>query len=211
MTKEKLVLKRFVFSSASIEALKAKYVESSGLEYPVYPSRVVALLAFIWSRYVVATDQLKSKIERLHIILHAVNLRTRMDPPLSDYSFGNLFQVTITIASKETSREDCEHLDILKELSGKIMTQDNVILNFTALCGDMTLTLGGERLFLVGWVSLPFKNLITFSDSKLGDGTEAWINLNAEDMVNFECDKKLLAYATTSSGFNVKELLVART
>nr|XP_023901207.1 vinorine synthase-like [Quercus suber] len=106
MTKEKLVLKRFVFSSASIEALKAKYVESSGLEYPVYPSRVVALLAFIWSRYVVATDQLKSKIERLHIILHAVNLRTRMDPPLSDYSFGNLFQVTITIASKETSRED---------------------------------------------------------------------------------------------------------
>ena len=75
----------------------------------------------------------------------------------------------------------------------------------------MTLTLGGERLFLVGWVSLPFKNLITFSDTKLGDGIEAWINLNAEDMVNFECDKELLAYATTSSGFNVKELLVART
>ena len=158
MTKEKLVLKRFVFGSASIEALKAKYVESSGLEYPVYPSRVEALLAFIWSRYVVATDQLKSKIERLHIILHAVNLRTRMDPPLSDYSFGNLFQVTRTIVSKETSWEDwygivvklrdakrkidkdyvkklqvSEHLDILKELSGKIMTQDNVILNFTAL------------------------------------------------------------------------------
>ncbi|XP_065635260.1 stemmadenine O-acetyltransferase-like [Quercus suber] len=152
-----------------------------------------------------------------------------MDPPLSDYSFGNLFQVTTTIASKETSREDwygivvklrdakrkidkdyviklqgSEHLDILGKLSGKIMTQDNVILNFTALCGDMTLTLGGERLFLVGWVSLPFKNLITFSDSKLGDGIEAWIDLNAEDMVNFECDKEFLAYATTSSGFNVK-------
>ena len=83
-----------------------------------------------------------------------------MDPPLSDYSFGNLFQVTITIVSKETSREDwygivvklrdakrkidkdyviklqgSEHLDILKDLSGKIMTQDDVILNFTALCG----------------------------------------------------------------------------
>lgn len=103
MTKEKLVLKIFVFSSASIEALKAKYVESSGLEYPVYPSRVEALLAFIWSRYVVATDQLKSKIERLHIILHTVNLRTRMDPPLSDYSFG---KVTIAIVSKETSCQE---------------------------------------------------------------------------------------------------------
>ena len=42
MTKEKLVLKKFVFSSALIEALKAKYVESStGLE--LYPSRVDAL------------------------------------------------------------------------------------------------------------------------------------------------------------------------
>ena len=48
-TKEKLVLKRFVFSSTSIEALKAKYVESSGLEYPIYPSRIEASSAFIWS------------------------------------------------------------------------------------------------------------------------------------------------------------------
>ena len=49
LTKEKLVLKRFVFSSTSIEALKAKYVESSGLEYPIYPSRIEASSAFIWS------------------------------------------------------------------------------------------------------------------------------------------------------------------
>ncbi|XP_050242315.1 (13S,14R)-1,13-dihydroxy-N-methylcanadine 13-O-acetyltransferase AT1-like [Quercus robur] len=154
-----------------------------------------------------------------------VNLRTRMDPPLSDYSFGNLFQVTIAIVSKETSREDCygivvklrdakgkidkdyvkklqgsEHLEILKELSGKIMTQDNVVLNFTALCGFplYDVDFGWGEPFLVGWVSLPFKNLMTFSDTKLGDGIEAWINLNEEDMAKFECDKELLAYATTS-------------
>ena len=80
------------------------------------------------------------------------------------------------------------------------MTQDNVVLNFTALCGFplYDVDFGWGKPFLVVWVSLPFKNLITFSDTELGDGIEAWINLNEEDMAKFECDKELLAYATTS-------------
>ena len=49
MTKEKLVLKRFVFSFTSIAALKEKYEESLGLENRVHPSRVEALSTFIWS------------------------------------------------------------------------------------------------------------------------------------------------------------------
>ena len=58
MTKEKLVLKKFVFSSALVEALKAKYVESSA-SLELYPSHVNALSTFIWSRYVSTTDQVK--------------------------------------------------------------------------------------------------------------------------------------------------------
>ena len=52
------------------------------------------------------TDQVKSESEKLHIILYAVNLRRRMNPPLSDCSFGNLFQFIPAIVSKETSQED---------------------------------------------------------------------------------------------------------
>ena len=39
MTKEKHVLKKFVFSSASVEALKAKYVENSA-SLELYPSHI---------------------------------------------------------------------------------------------------------------------------------------------------------------------------
>ena len=56
MIKEKLVLKRFMFSSASIVALREKYGESSSLESPIHPSRVEALSVFLWSRYVAATQ-----------------------------------------------------------------------------------------------------------------------------------------------------------
>ncbi|XP_023908122.1 stemmadenine O-acetyltransferase [Quercus suber] len=152
MTKEKLVLKKFVFSSSSVEALKAKYVESSA-SLELYPSHVDALSTFIWSRYVTTTDQVKSESEKLHIILYAVNLRRRMNPPLPDCSFGNLFQLIPAIVSKETSQEDwyrivgklrdakrkldkfdvknlqkrSEQLDLVKEFCGKVMASDTVL------------------------------------------------------------------------------------
>ena len=105
MTKEKLVLKRFVFSSASIAALKAKYAEesSSALENRLYPSRVEALTALIYSRYIAAT-QVKLGAKKLHIVFHAVNLRTRMDPPLPEHSFGNISWPTSAILSSETGQ-----------------------------------------------------------------------------------------------------------
>ncbi|KAL0005475.1 hypothetical protein SO802_013036 [Lithocarpus litseifolius] len=70
MIKEKLVLKRFVFSSATIEALKEKYTESSDLECPLHPSRVEALSAFLWSRYV-ATTQENYGHKKLNLVLFA--------------------------------------------------------------------------------------------------------------------------------------------
>ena len=105
MTKEKLVLKRFVFSSASIAALKAKYAEesSSALENRLYPSHVEALTALIYSRYIAAT-QVKLGAKKLHIVFQAVNLRTRMDPPLPEHSFGNISWPTSAILSSETGQ-----------------------------------------------------------------------------------------------------------
>ena len=222
MPKEKLVLKRFVFSSASVEALKAKYVESSaGLES--YPSRVDALSTFIWSRYATTIDQVKSESEKLHIILYAVNLRRRLNPPLPDCTFGNLFQLIPVIVSKETSQEDwygivrklrdakrkldnfdvknlqksSEQLDLVKEFSGKLMAPDTVVSTFSGLCGfpRYDVDFGWGKPLWIGRASLPYKNLITLTDTKFGDGIEAWINLKEEEMVKFERDKELLSYA----------------
>ncbi|KAK7819176.1 vinorine synthase [Quercus suber] len=187
----------------SVEALKAKYVESStGLE--LYPSR---------NRYVTTTDQVESESEKLHIILYVVNLRRRMNPPLPDCSFGNLFQLIPAIVSKETSQEDWYgivhklrdakrkldkfDLDLVKEFSGKVMAPDTVVSTFSGLCGfpRYDVNFGWGKPLWIGRVSLPHKNLITLTDTKFGDGIEAWINLKEEEMVKFEKDKELLSYA----------------
>ena len=102
ITKENVVTRMFVFEASKIEALKSKYGagdHSKSLEnHQKPPSRVEALSAFIWSRFMAAT-RVKSDIapKRIYAIVHAVNLRTRIDPPLPEHSFGNLYRIAITI------------------------------------------------------------------------------------------------------------------
>ncbi|KAM3749662.1 hypothetical protein ACB098_05G203500 [Castanea mollissima] len=222
MTKEKLVLKRFVFSFATIETLKEKYAESSDLECPLHPSRVEALSAFIWSRYVAATQE-NCGHKKLNLVLFAVNLRTRMDPPLSGNFFGNIFRVATVILSSEERiglvgnlraairkidneyvkklRDHTQHLDFIKEAIEKVLKQDIVPFNFTSLCRFpiYEMDFGWGNPMWIGRVSLPFKNVTVFIDTKSGDGIEAWVNLKEEDMAKFESDPELLAYASTTS------------
>nr|POE52842.1 vinorine synthase [Quercus suber] len=191
-----LVLKRFVFSSASIAALKAKYAEesSSVLENRVYPNRVEALTALIYSRYIAAT-QVKFGAEKLHIVLHAVNLRTRMDPPLPEYSFGNISQLTSAILSSETGQA------LLQSLVGKLRTaigkfnNDFVKKLQEGIDPADRLRESAGKLIWVAWVSSsPLKNTAFFVDTKCGDGIETWVTLKEEDMAKFECDDEILRY-----------------
>ena len=41
----------------------------------------------------------------------------------------------------------------------------------------------------IGRVSLPFKNVVVFLDTKSGDGIKAWVNLKEQDMAKFESDR----------------------
>lgn len=221
MTKEKLVLKRFVFSSASIAALKAKYAEesSSALENRLYPSRVEALTALIYSRYIAAT-QVKLGAKKLHIVFHAVNLRTRMDPPLPEHSFGNISWPTSAILSSETGQalsqglvgklraaigkvnndfvktlqEDNDPANRVREIAGKFRGEDTVIFIFSSLCRFplYVIDFGWGKPIWVAWVnSPPFTNTAFFLDTKCGDGIEAWLTLKDEDMAKFECDDEI--------------------
>ncbi|XP_050277923.1 stemmadenine O-acetyltransferase-like [Quercus robur] len=222
MIKEKLVLKRFVFSSTSVVALREKYGESSDLECPLHPSRVEALSVFLWSRYVAAT-QANIGPKKLNMVLFAVNLRTRMDPPLPRNSFGNIFRLaTVLLSSEERSglvgkvraairkidneyvkklQDHAQHLNFLKEASGKVLTEDVVPFNFSSWCRFpmYEVDFGWGNPMWIGLVSLPFKNVVVFIDTKSGDGIEAWVNLKEEDMTKFEGDTELLAYASTTS------------
>ena len=82
--KDKIVTKRFVFNASTIAALRAKYADhdASGV-LQSRPTRIEALSAFIWSRFI-ATTQGKPDSGKFYTVLHAKNLRTRMDPPLPE-------------------------------------------------------------------------------------------------------------------------------
>ncbi|XP_030958773.1 stemmadenine O-acetyltransferase-like [Quercus lobata] len=146
-----------------------------------------------------------------------------MDPPLPRNSFGNIFRLaTVLLSSEERNglvgkvraairkidneyvkklQDHAQHLNFLKEASGKVMKEDIVPFNFSSWCKFpmYEVDFGWGNPMWIGLVSLPFKNVVIFIDTKSADGIEAWVNLKEEDMAKFESDTELLAYASTTT------------
>ncbi|KAJ6721986.1 F21J9.9 [Salix viminalis] len=227
IAKEDVVTKRFVFSSSSIELLKEKYSAGVGSlenENQRPPSRVEALSVFIWRRFMAATKS-ESRPERIYSMVHAVNLRSRMEPPLPEYSFGNYYRIAFTIPSAGTGGENyslvrqvrdsigkldkqyveklqkgSEHLDFIKEQAAGFLNGEIVYLNFTSLCRFplYEADFGWGKPVWVGCPSLTFKNLVVFMDTASGDGVEALVHLKEEDMVKFQEDEELLQHTVAT-------------
>lgn len=229
ITKENIVTKRFVFAASKIESLKEKYGdhdhEQSLESYQKPPSRVEALSAFIWSRYVAATTVGSGAPERVYAIVHAVNLRTRIDPPLPEYSFGNLYRIAVTVPRLDTG-EECyglvrqvreqvshvdkdyvkklqegnEHLGFIKRSSENFRKGEMVTLSFTSLCRFplYEADFGWGKPTWVGSPALTFNNLVVFMDTKSGGGIEAYINMEKGDLAKMEADKEFIAFASSN-------------
>ncbi|XWS63789.1 hypothetical protein CRYUN_Cryun06bG0131900 [Craigia yunnanensis] len=216
--KKNIATKRFVFSASKIEEIRAKYADSGSLEnQKKCPSRIEALSALIWSRFVAATKKISGP-DSFYTIIHTVNLRTRFEPPLPDQSFGNIYQAAITIPSWE---KDCDNLgsqmrdslrkidkeyvrklqvgedlfDSIKEGDGSFNKVEKVPFIFTSLCMFplYEADFGWGKPIWVSSASLSAKNVVVFMDTASGDGIEAWINLTEEDMAAFGSDEELLA------------------
>lgn len=230
IVKENIVAKRFLFDASSIAALRAKYDDTRR----VHPTRVEALSAFIWCRFMAATQSKSNPAGKIYTVLHAVNLRTRMDPPLSVNYFGNISRIAISIPSVDSDDDGCRgvvnqvrdsiskvnaeyvkklqesdwlgHLNFMKERTAQIRKGDVVSFSFTSLCRFpiYDADFGWGKPVWVSAARLPFKNLVTFIDTKSGNGIEAWINLKEEDMAKFECDEELLAHVSPTLKPNVK-------
>ncbi|PON64756.1 Transferase [Parasponia andersonii] len=48
--------------------------------------------------------------------------------------------------------------------------------------------------------NVPIKDVVILMSNSSGDGIEAWINLEEEDMARFQCDRELLQFATQAPG-----------
>ncbi|KAI3913408.1 hypothetical protein MKW98_003887 [Papaver atlanticum] len=131
---ENVVTKVFLFTAPKIAALRARIVEfRSSNVLSKYPTRTEVLSALIWRSFI-KTSRVKASCKLTHsdastkpIIIrsltnYAVNLRTRLNPPLPQVSFGNIImdataESTTTIDHEEATPGFIETLD---ELIGQL-------------------------------------------------------------------------------------------
>ncbi|XAR64446.1 Vinorine synthase [Bertholletia excelsa] len=217
IVKENIVTKRFVFTATKIAYLRDKYTNNtSNTAYPRRPTRVEALSAFLWSRFMAST-QSPVDPDKTYTLIHAVNLRHRFNPPLSDHHFGNLFRIAVSVPPVGDDAAGCEivnsvreairaideeymtklkegekHLNFLKDRAEKVTKGEVVSFSVTSLCRFPMheADFGWGRPIWFGSASFPFKNLVILLDTVEGDGIEAWVNLKEEDMIKFEVDEE---------------------
>ncbi|PON64729.1 Transferase [Parasponia andersonii] len=236
LKKHTIITKLFVFESRKLEVLRAKYVEKTSRENnnphskQQRFSRFEALSAFLWGRFVAATNLDVGR--KFCTIFHPVNIRPRIDPPLPENSFGNYyvyhacvrFPSSHGVNTTDEDNEYCygmarkireelrkvdkdfvddlrgveksdEYLDSLKKGSEILARGEGTALSLSSLCRFPLY----EADFGCGkpaWVSSAdrcFENVVALLDNKKGDGIEAYISLNPEDMARFEADKELLS------------------
>ncbi|KAK4423915.1 Stemmadenine O-acetyltransferase [Sesamum alatum] len=223
IVKEELITKIFTFPASKISTLQERY---SGGERR--PSRVEALSAFIWTRFISATET-KADPNKMYTVLHSINLRTRLDPPLSEYHFGNISQPRVAVTSMGADggsellqkvreairgvngeylaqlRQGDKHLNYLKEIIAHATKSEMVTFNFTSLCRFPVYEadFGWGKPVWVGSAGLMHKNVVTFMDTATGDGIEAWISLRKEDMEKFEADLELQEFLSKPKTFEI--------
>ncbi|KAK1371835.1 Vinorine synthase [Heracleum sosnowskyi] len=225
---ENIVCKRFQFDASNIAAIKNKCAEDNknkGTEDPTQPTRVEALSAFMWNRYMAATRK-NTGVPGINIMLLPVNLRTRFDPPLPKDYFGNLYRMAIFTPSMQNGERDDygdlinkareairgvdtnyveklrkgeDHLMYMKQMCQKSDLGEIVTMSFTSLSrfGVYDVNFGWGNPVWIGSARLTFSNVITFFDNKEGDGIEAWINLKEDEMAQFEADQELLSFVSS--------------
>ncbi|PQP92083.1 vinorine synthase-like [Prunus yedoensis var. nudiflora] len=180
ITKDR-VTKRFVFDASQIENLRERY-ETSMHNMKKRPTRVETLSTFLWSRFVAATKD--STLNKLYMVIHAVNLRPRFDPPLPQSFFGNLFRLAMTAPLRIPSSggdDECGHgmlIPVVREAIGNI---DNVYVKKLQNQGDEHLGVMKKQADSFKRGEMP--TLLSFSsycrfplyDNDFGWGRPTWV------------------------------------
>ncbi|KAL5569956.1 hypothetical protein UlMin_026531 [Ulmus minor] len=214
----KIVTKRFVFDKSSLAALKTKIGSS--------PSRVEAVTALICKTAMNSTTRSSNKSSM--VISHVVNLRPRMDPPLPEQAFGNIWRCAVAQIVQQQPhklelqnlvaqlREEIQKVD--KNYVAKLQSEQGFIEACESLKEVCELVSQGVVPFFKfsSWVRFPFyetdfgwgkpiwacitnvpiKDAVILMSNSSGDGIEAWINLEEEDMLKFYRDPELLEFAS---------------
>ncbi|KAG2711435.1 hypothetical protein I3760_04G076900 [Carya illinoinensis] len=225
MEQERLSSKKFVFNKSSIDALRKEASVAFGTDERG-PSRVEAVSAFIWWRLMTIARSNPGGKAKQYGVRHAVNLRPRMVPRLSEHSFGNVWNIAITAVPPTEDEKDypsltrqirnsisqvnAEYVKHLQDANAFLETTrmelmemfkfETEFFNFTSWCSFPVydIDFGWGKPTWVACPIRPFKNVILMMSSRDGEGIEMWVNLEEEHMAMFERDPKLLQFVVSS-------------
>ncbi|KAJ7969453.1 Vinorine synthase-like [Quillaja saponaria] len=183
ITKKNIITKRFVFDASAIEILRAEYVANDSSIRKKPPSRVEVLTAFIWRRFLAVThgDEKNS-----YALVHYVNLRPRMEPPLPNYAFGNYYADAQTDPVLVPSDSDQDHVlcyNMVRQVMEKINKFDKDFISKIGEGGEEYLKLlkKDSEGFLRGeLVPFMFTSFCRFPlyDADFGWGKPTWVGLS---------------------------------
>ncbi|KAJ8899798.1 hypothetical protein K2173_019498 [Erythroxylum novogranatense] len=174
-----------------------------------------------------ATTQVKAdNSDTIYTVKHAIDLRRRMDPPLSEHHIGNYLYVPVvaephiddednyrcgvinqmrrTVKSvdseyaKKLANEADEHLKLMKEVVEMQGKKKVVTLIFTSWCRLPVheIDFGWGKPEWLGTPSWPYQNLFVLCDTKEKGGIEIFAHMVKEEMAKLEKDDELAAFAS---------------
>ncbi|CAN1163157.1 Vinorine synthase [Linum perenne] len=175
------------------------------------PTRVEIVSAFLWKSVMAASEKLTGQ-KRTSVLTHLVNLRKRVEPPMSENSLGNLCWIS-SAKSEPTERE-------LEELAGRVRESiskidDGLVRKMRGREGKpemidtleemvvVKMTMGADFLGFSSWCR------IGFYGSDFGWGEPVWVSsyglegsvyMNLVMLADTRCGKGIEAWVTLGEG-----------
>ncbi|KAK9927319.1 hypothetical protein M0R45_024507 [Rubus argutus] len=219
--KDKCVIRRFVFNTSKIAALKSR---SASATVP-NPTRVEVVSSLIW-KCLMEASRANSGCIRPSVWCQSVNMRKVL---LAHEQRKNLMgNLVVKIFAEKTEAEGDDLQSLVCKLR-KTVEENKAKYGSGVISGEDVCQLWREYVELMqkrddidsygctswcrfqyygadfgwgkpSWICVPgasqFKNMIVFMDTRDGDGLEARLTLNEEDMALMESNEELLAYAS---------------
>ncbi|GJX75527.1 acylsugar acyltransferase 3-like protein [Tanacetum coccineum] len=212
--KKNYIARRFIFPNSKLNELKKK-VNSMG-PTPMNPTRVELLTSLIFKCSMGATIA-KSGCYKPSNLLHCVNMRNKVINICPNTSAGNIFTLmNAKIASTSEIMLDEVIYELRKgkmELDGLQSLQEvekHYLSTLSMLEGDESRSFVSSSLCRFPFYNVDFgwgkpikvitrypdvdDNGVILLDTRSGDGIEALVHLEKEEMSIFKMDEELLAY-----------------
>lgn len=211
----KIVTRRFVFDGEAISTLKVKL----GCQ----TSRVEVVTAVIWKAFICLTLAKQGGI-MASILEHAVNLRGRTVPPMPKNTFANFITLALPrIAGSDLSKMELHDLvkliqNVVRSTTNKKLPSEDfftmVSSSFREVDEELNHNEVDYRMF-TSWCRFPFYEadfgwgkpcwvssismsleITILIDTKDGDGIEAWVSLDEQDMLQFQQDENIKTFSS---------------